>query len=542
MATVSFINLDQNLDITDNASAAFASGDLASSTTFSYITTGGDDWDIFGSGFAYSGGLPTGGTITGLQLDLDNDLFGLPEIVVTGLSIAATSLGVGVGTADQQRDAFWAAVLGGADTINFTMVDYSRTFFFAGDGANVSDGALHVGAADNLVDGGAALTDFTAWIAGDYFTIISGGAVGGDDTISVGAFALAGDFISIGTTGVGGDDIIRPLHLADNSSVPFLISAGDAWLSSGTLFGGNDVIDLRLVDMTGVTDVPLLYGDVKAGGLVVIGGNDTIHGSSHADGIYGDAEFVSGYLEGGKDRLFGYGGNDNIFGNSGRDQLYGGDGDDLLDGGLDGDIIDGGAGNDSMIGDTGNDSMLGGDGNDTMIAGSGSDTVDGGTGDDVSDAGAGVDNMKGGNGKDSLFGGTGSDSIDGGIGNDTLSGGDNSDAIFGGAGFDVLTGGNDNDYLDGGADNDQLYGNSGVDTFNFQAGYGTDTIRDFVAGAGLNDFIRLQLGTAFDSFAEVLARATDNGVDTTITLGGGDVIVLKGVLVSQLNADDFTFG
>jgi hypothetical protein len=49
-------------------------------------------------------------------------------------------------------------------------------------------------------------------------------------------------------------------------------------------------------------------------------------------------------------------------------------------------------------------------------------------------------------------------------------------------------------------------------------------------------------GAAFDSFAEVLAAATDDGVHTTINFGGGDVIVLRGVLVSQLAADDFTFG
>jgi hypothetical protein len=76
----------------------------------------------------------------------------------------------------------------------------------------------------------------------------------------------------------------------------------------------------------------------------------------------------------------------------------------------------------------------------------------------------------------------------------------------------------------------------------FNLGGDTDTIRDFTAGAGVGDVILLiGFGTALDTFAEVLAAATDDGVHTTINFGGGDVIVLRGVLVSQLAADDFTF-
>ena len=548
MATISFANLDQSVDITDASSIEFAAlSGLAAGFSYSYVSTGGDDWEFAGTGITNAGAGPTGGAVTGVSVDLDDDAPGLFEIVITGLGgVAAASFGVGIGTAAEQRDKFWAAALGGADTINFTMVSFRSTHFFAGDGAKIHDGAVHIGAADSFVDGGTALTGSQTRIAGDYFDVVNGSAVGGNDTMSIGGFMISGDFISIspGATGVGGDDFIQPLRLA-NIGLGFFVISGDADSADGTLIGGNDLIDLRLVDMTGVTDLPGIYGDARQtfNSSLVIAGNDTIHGSSRRDFINGDTDGLPGYIEGGKDRLFGYGGNDSIIGGGGRDQLFGGDGDDTLNGGLDGDIIDGGIGNDNMTGDAGNDIMTGGDGNDTMIAGSGSDTVDGGIGDDAADAGAGADVMIGGTGKDGLFGGTGNDSISGDAGNDTLQGGDQNDTLLGGAGFDVLLGGNDNDTLDGGASNDILFGNAGNDTFVFSKGSATDTIRDMAAGASVADVINLVgFGAAFDTFAEVMAAATDNGTDTTINFGNGDVLIIQNVTVAGFNANDFIFG
>ena len=546
MATISFINLDQTFDIGVNDSIAFSASDFTSSTNYSYLTTGGDDWEIYGSGLTYAAGLPTGGTVTGVELDLDNDGGAIvQEIIVTGLSLSATSLGIGSGTADQQRDAFWSAVLAGDDTFNFTLADFTVGLTLGGDGATVTDGQLHLAGDDVFIDGGAMLSGFSI-LSGDFETISSGVVVGGNDTYTVGALSLYADATAItGGTLIGGDDVITPARLANTTSGDFFAAGDVTFLDGGSVFGGNDRIDLRSTDLTGFTQSTHLFGDVfsidATGALIA--GNDTIHGSAATDLIYGDYVINSGYVEGGKDRLFGYAGNDTIFGNEGRDQLFGGDNDDLLNGGLDGDIIDGGIGNDLMTGDTGNDSMLGGDGNDTLVAGSGSDTVDGGVGDDAADAGAGTDVMIGGTGKDSLFGGTGTDSITGDAGNDTLQGGDQNDTILGGAGFDVLLGGNDNDFLDGGASNDILFGNAGVDTFNFAFGGGTDTVRDMVAGVGLNDVIRLEgFGAAFNTFAEVMAAATDNGTDTTINFGGGNILIVQNVTVAQFNTDDFIFG
>ena len=49
-------------------------------------------------------------------------------------------------------------------------------------------------------------------------------------------------------------------------------------------------------------------------------------------------------------------------------------------------------------------------------------------------------------------------------------------------------------------------------------------------------------GSAFDDFADILAAASDNGVNTTIDLGGGASLTLTGVLAADLHEDDFLFG
>ncbi len=112
----------------------------------------------------------------------------------------------------------------------------------------------------------------------------------------------------------------------------------------------------------------------------------------------------------------------------------------------------------------------------------------------------------------------------------------------GGNNNDILYAGNGADTLIGMAGNESLYGQAGDDQFNFAAGGDDDVITAFSAGAASDDVILISgYGSTFDSFSEVLAAASDNGVDTVIDFGGGDSITLVGVLVSQLHADDFAF-
>ncbi len=249
---------------------------------------------------------------------------------------------------------------------------------------------------------------------------------------------------------------------------------------------------------------------------IATNGADSIDGGAAADTISA--------LDG-NDTVRGAGGADSLSGDNGADQLFGD------------------AGNDTMRGGAGVDTLRGGDDNDSLFGDAQADTVFGDSGDDTIDSGTGNDVVDGGGQKDRIFTGSGFDSLIGGGGNDTLQGGNDNDTMLGGAAFDVLEGGDGNDSLAGGDSNDVIFGGVGNDTIVFNLGDDTDTIRDFTAGAGVGDVIRLVgFGAAFNTFAEILAAATDNGVHTTINFGGGDVLVLRGVLVSQLAADDFTFG
>jgi Ca2+-binding RTX toxin-like protein len=238
----------------------------------------------------------------------------------------------------------------------------------------------------------------------------------------------------------------------------------------------------------------------------------------------------------------------NITGNSANNTLNGGDGLDTLIGGLGSDTLDGGAGSDyasyqnataavgvhlgdpfvnygeasgdtylsieNLIGSSFDDELIGDIGNNVIFAGAGADTIVGSDGDDV---------LSGDNGNDALYGGNGIDSM------------------YGDSGDDSLFGDDGNDFLDGGLANDYLVGGAGSDRFYFAAGYGADVIADFAAGPGIGDEVRISLGTAFDTFAEVLAAASQSGSDTVITFGTGTSITLTGVSKSNLTVDDFSF-
>ncbi len=95
----------------------------------------------------------------------------------------------------------------------------------------------------------------------------------------------------------------------------------------------------------------------------------------------------------------------------------------------------------------------------------------------------------------------------------------------------------------GGAGNDTLSGGAGNDRFEFSAGFGADRITDFTEGAGAGDVIRLiGLGAGFDSFAEVIAAATQSGGDVVFNFGGGATITVVGATIAGFATDDFSFG
>ena len=119
-------------------------------------------------------------------------------------------------------------------------------------------------------------------------------------------------------------------------------------------------------------------------------------------------------------------------------------------------------------------------------------------------------------------------------GNDTLNGGDGNDRLNGGDGIDTLRGGTGNDILTGDDGNDQLWGNAGNDRFNFDDGWGNDTIRDF-ANNGIEK-INLSAVAGINGIGDLTIN--DSGGSALISFGADSIHVL-GVTAAQLDASDF---
>ena len=290
-----------------------------------------------------------------------------------------------------------------------------------------------------------------------------------------------------------------------------------------TLFGedGRDIL-------SGGQGADVLYGGLNNDDLKGNAGNDTLfgrdgrdilNGGQDADVMHGDGgnDTITGL--GGADTLYGGDGDDNLNGNAGKDTLFGGDGADILNGGQGADVLYGNGGDDTIIGLGGADILSGGFGNDNLNGNAANDQVYGNSGNDV---------IQGGQGADDLFGGTGSDVISGSVGFDTLYGGDGDDDLSGNAG---------NDFINGGLGDDLLRGGTGADTFEFLAGDGHDTIRDF----GNNvDTIQLDASLAADFAALRLLANVVNG-NLVITFDADTSLTLNNVGNVNALSDDVTY-
>ena len=398
---------------------------------------------------------------------------------------------------------------------------------YGGDGNDVQRGQggndqLYGSAGADQLNGGTGLdiANYRASSAGVGVDMAAGGTGGDAD----------GDTY-FGIEAVYGSDFVDTIT-GNTSSNELRGFDGDDTLDGGSgndrLFGGNGAdtfiggagIDIAMftVATAGVTL------DLATGGT----------GGEAAGDTYSSIEWV-----------FGSGFDDNITGDDGINRLTGNDGNDTLNG----------AG--------GNDRLLGGDGNDTINGGDGVDTIFGQDGDDI---------LSGGAGNDFFFGDTGSDSHDGGTGTDTVSylassvgvtlnmqtGGTGGDAvgdsyvsierIFGTGQDDSITGSNGNDtllgnggadYLAGGLGNDSLNGGAGVDSF----GYDTASDDgDVINGFTTNETIYILGGdTNFDTFAELMAAASNAGANTVINFGGGNTLTIVGHNMAALSASNFDF-
>ncbi|MBV2360597.1 hypothetical protein KUH32_12495 [Thalassococcus sp. CAU 1522] len=301
------------------------------------------------------------------------------------------------------------------------------------------------------------------------------------------------------------------------------------------------------------------FADVKPSGYEHDSGSKTLTGS------------------GGADYILGLDGDDVLAGRAGNDLLSGGNGDDTLSGGAGADALDGGAGfdtadysgaaarikvdlmnlaanlgdalgdsfgaierwigslhNDALLGDNGANVLGGIDGDDQLLGRGGRDLLLGDDGNDLIRGGYGRDTIEGGLGDDSLFGSIGHDRIIGGRGADRLDGGWNNDMLLGGFGNDTLIGGRGDDNIGGGA---------GSDTFIFATGHGIDIVADFDA-TDANEKLDLSGIAALTGLADITdpgGAGSQVGDDVLIDTGAGNSILLRNVLLADLDATDFLF-
>lgn len=87
---------------------------------------------------------------------------------------------------------------------------------------------------------------------------------------------------------------------------------------------------------------------------------------------------------------------------------------------------------------------------------------------------------------------------------------------------------------------DLLVGRGHSDTFVFAPNFGNDTIKDFRAKGWQHDVLQFDKGI-FDSFADVLAHASQSGHDVVISTGHGDSLTLKNMKLASLDKFDFHF-
>jgi Ca2+-binding RTX toxin-like protein len=479
----------------------------------------------------------------------------------------------------------------GVNTVSFASAAHGVTVSLALQGS-----AQNTGVGSDLLTNFQNLTGsaFNDTLTGDAnANVIMGGAGndiidghGGNDTLDGGtgvntvSFASATQGVTVSlarqgsaqTTGVGSDTLTNFQNLTgsafndtltgDANANVIMGGAGNDIIDGG---GGNDVLDggggVNTVSFAsaahGVTVSLTQKGPTQntGVGLDTLTNFQNLTGSAFDDILTGDANANVIIGGAGNDIINGGGGNDTLDGGTGVNTvsfawatqgvtvslaLQGsaqttGVGSDTL---TNFQNLTGSAFNDILTGDANANVIMGGAGNDIIDGHGGNDTLDGGTGvNTVSFASAshGVTvslALQGsaqttGVGSDTL---TNFQNLTGSAFNDTLTGDSNANVISGGAGNDIINGGGGNDTLTGG---------TGADTFVFSPNQaGTATITDFTHSQG--DKIDVSAFSTIVSLTNVLAHATQVGVNTQITLGG-TVIILDNISLSSLTSADFIF-
>ena len=337
-------------------------------------------------------------------------------------------------------------------------------------------------------------------------------------TVTAGTIALNFDQLSVASLLSGdvllanaGQIITSDSGYADNFFGSFTYN-GQGQLTGGTLnrlqetYFGQVIFDISNTSVPMTTFVQwALVDDTASAKAYILGGADSITGSTVGD-------LLRAY--------------------AGADSIAGGSGDDTLDGGAGNDIINGNDGNDLILGGADSNYLRGDMGNDSIVGGANFDDINGNQGDDTLRGGEGFDWVVGGQANDLLYGEGGGDIVYGNLGNDTQFGGDGEDWVRGGQGNDSLDGGAGNDLIWGDRGDDTVTGGAGADTFHAFVGGGLDRITDFNYAEG--DRLVLDFAPPY-TLSQV-------GSDTVVDMGGSDRVVLVNVTLANLPAGWISLG
>jgi Ca2+-binding RTX toxin-like protein len=348
----------------------------------------------------------------------------------------------------------------------------------------------------------------------------------------------------------------QPTHPVSGTTDEVLVGGAGADVIYGGGGSEIIYADMGPGDVAGWADLDPSHADTIYGGtgtdfIYGSGGKDVIYGGSGIDVIH--AGNGATYIDSGSGNTSIYGGtgNDTIIADAATGFIQTGDGNSYVKVANGNSTIVAGAGHDTIEAAGGNALITEGSGLTTIIAGSstGSDTIHSGSGGaaiqltdgltesalvarDVngdlvlSDPGfdtqitvSGYFNTNTGvslqfadgkswgaaeilqasikprsdGGNDTLVGSNGSDSITAGFGDTSIVGVSGNNTLTGGAGSDSIQGGSGTDMIEGGSGTTQIVGGTGSETYVFNLGDGSDTIRENVTSTG-NDVLRLGAG------------------------------------------------
>ncbi|RJF87106.1 calcium-binding protein [Oleomonas cavernae] len=536
-ATVTLTNTGAIQSGANDAIRTGANAEVVNSGTINGGTTAGFTASTDGVDFrAFSGSLHnlTGGDISADRHGVnagDNDVAGT-IIVINEAGAAITGRnGSGVGSD------------GGGGVTNYGTITGSFSNDIASDVNSAGAGGTPDGQADG--DGDGVDFDFQATII-NYGTIQGTGAGGhGSDGLantSEGIAAGGGSITNHAGATISGAGIGILVDDSSQGNATFQTTIVNDGTIEGTALFGIKLVS-ALADtienngtITSGNGTAILFG--SGDNTLTLGSGSSIDGQS--DGGLGTntlaysgwttrviVNLASGYASGADgvanfQNVTGSGGADLLLGDAGANVLSGGGGNDRLYGDL-GDTLNGDTGTDTITLYDAPADVDGGDGSDTLI-------VDG----TITFAAGSIANVE---------------RIvveDGALADFTLladgltlaarSSAGGGVEIIGTAGADRISARLGNDTLQGGAGDDLLIGGSGDDTFAYaRAGFGKDTVTRFADGL---DKVEISTTLAADFGALTIV---DQGSRTVIDFGGGDMIVLRGVHATDVDASDFLF-